>query len=115
MVPTGIANEFHECVLLGKLRPYLAKAWRANINRLCSTELVVLEPHALAQFLLHSLLADGFVGLVDSSYGSKCPGLVGILLETAGSQFHLPKSNMPSPISLIVKQAGSVADRRNRH
>ncbi len=75
-VPTGTANKFSNGdTLFGKLRPYLAKACNPTFGGLCSTELLVLKGSDLdRRTLLYSLLADGFVKLVDSStYGSKMP------------------------------------------
>ena len=62
-------------VLFGKLRPYLAKAFSAEFNGLCSTEFLVLKPHGYKQrYLLYLLLTREFVSLVDSStYGAKMP------------------------------------------
>ena len=62
-------------VLFGKLRPYLAKAFSAKFNGLCSTEFLVLKPHGYKQrYLLYLLLTREFVSLVDSStYGAKMP------------------------------------------
>jgi type I restriction enzyme S subunit len=74
--PTGTANEFKAGnTLFGKLRPYLAKACNPEFDGLCSTELLVLRSADLdRRALLYSLLADGFIKLVDSStYGSKMP------------------------------------------
>ena len=76
VVPTGTANEFKAGnTLFGKLRPYLAKACNPDFDGLCSTELLVLKGVDLdRRALLYSLLADGFIKLVDSStYGSKMP------------------------------------------
>ena len=62
-------------VLFGKLRPYLAKAFTAEFDGLCSTEFLVLNPVAYEQrYLLYAMLTDGFVSLVDSStFGAKMP------------------------------------------
>ena len=75
-MPDGLANSFRRGnVLFGKLRPYLAKAFCADFDGLCSGEFLVLEPIDYdRRFLLHVLLAEGFVSLVDSStYGAKMP------------------------------------------
>ena len=75
--PSGAtANAFvRGDVLFGKLRPYLAKAFSADFDGMCSTEFLVLRPHGHnRRFLLHLLLTDGFIDLVDSStYGAKMP------------------------------------------
>ena len=62
-------------VLFAKLRPYLAKAFDAHFDGLCSTEFLTLEPKDYKQrYLLHLLLTDGVISLVDSStYGAKMP------------------------------------------
>ena len=74
VVPTGTANSFKaRNTLFGKLRPYLAKACNPDFDGLCSTELLVLDGADIdRRALLYSLLANGFIKLVDSStYGSK--------------------------------------------
>ena len=74
--PEATASAFSRGdVLFAKLRPYLAKAFSADFNGVCSTEFLVLKPHAYdRRFLLHLLLTDGFIALVDSStYGAKMP------------------------------------------
>jgi restriction endonuclease S subunit len=62
-------------VLFGKLRPYLAKAHAAEIDGICTGELLVLRPKAVKQkFLLNYVLNPDFVAIVDSStYGAKMP------------------------------------------
>ena len=74
--PESISNTFAPGdVLFGKLRPYLAKAFTAEFDGLCSTEFLVLNPLAYEQrYLLYAMLTDGFVSLVDSStFGAKMP------------------------------------------
>jgi type I restriction enzyme, S subunit len=62
-------------VLFGKLRPYLAKAHRAQHDGACSAELLVLRPRAIdAGFLTYCLLCPTWVLLIASStFGSKMP------------------------------------------
>lgn len=63
-------------VLLGKLRPYLAKVFHATTGSgRCTSELLVLRPHRLLpEYLKHLLLSEPFVRLVDSStFGAKMP------------------------------------------
>lgn len=62
-------------VLFGKLRPYLAKAHAAESDGICTGELLVLRPRAVAQkFLLNYVLNPDFIAVVDSStYGAKMP------------------------------------------
>lgn len=75
--PDGISNTFKkDDVLFGKLRPYLAKAFIAGFDGICTSELLVLRPNNLInkEFLLYVILSDGFLKLVNSStYGSKMP------------------------------------------
>ncbi len=74
--PEGIANLFerHD-VLFGKLRPYLAKVYMADVPGRSTGEMLVLRPHeVLPGFLRFVLLADETIKLVDSStYGVKMP------------------------------------------
>ncbi len=72
----GQANLFQRGdVLLGKLRPYLAKAYAADSEGICTGEFLVLRPNAVEQkFLLNYVLNPDFVAIVDSStYGAKMP------------------------------------------
>ena len=74
--PESLSNRFTAGdVLFGKLRPYLAKAFTADFDGLCSTEFLVLRPVGYEQrYLLHLLLTDGFISRVDAStYGAKMP------------------------------------------
>jgi type I restriction enzyme S subunit len=62
-------------VLFGKLRPYLAKAFRAKEHGICTGELLVLRPKDVSQdYLFSYVLARDFISIVDSStYGAKMP------------------------------------------
>lgn len=74
--PEGVVGTFQSGdVLFGKLRPYLAKALRAERDGYCSTELLALGPKSVASgFLLYWMLNSDFVREVDgSTYGSKMP------------------------------------------
>lgn len=74
--PEGIANLFRPGdVLLGKLRPYLAKALHAAETGVCTSEALVMRPRLVApEFLLYYVLNPAFVSIVDgSTYGSKMP------------------------------------------
>ena len=73
---TGQVSRFiHGDVLFGKLRPYLAKAFCAEFDGICTTELLVLEPtHYQRRYLLYLLLSDGFISQADqSTYGARMP------------------------------------------
>lgn len=62
-------------LLFGKLRPYLAKAWIAEFDGRCTTELLPLRPEKIVpRFGLYVLLSQQFIDAVDgSTYGSKMP------------------------------------------
>lgn len=62
-------------VLFGKLRPYLAKALRADNKGICTSELLVLRPSDVEQiYLFYCLLNRDFVNTVNAStYGAKMP------------------------------------------
>ncbi|MGV8081749.1 MAG: restriction endonuclease subunit S [Syntrophales bacterium] len=62
-------------VLFGKLRPYLAKAWVADVPGRSTTELLVMQPvHADSRFLLYVCLWRDFIDTVDAStFGAKMP------------------------------------------
>lgn len=63
-------------VLFNKLRPYLAKVYRAKNCGVCGGELLVLRPTTLivADFLFYRVLSSAFINVVDgSTYGSKMP------------------------------------------
>lgn len=73
----GTANVFRKGdVLFGKLRPYLAKALYADIDGVCTTELLVMKPQneLYPRFLFYTLILPEFVGQVDAStFGAKMP------------------------------------------
>jgi restriction endonuclease S subunit len=62
-------------VLFCKLRPYLAKVFRANNKGACTGELFVLRPKLVTQdFLFYFLVSPNFIDVVNSStYGTKMP------------------------------------------
>ncbi|EZP52860.1 restriction endonuclease subunit S [Delftia sp. RIT313] len=76
VTPEGLSSSF-SCgdVLFGKLRPYLAKSWLADISGICSSEFLVLKSKKVdARFLNYFTLTEEFITQVDSStYGSKMP------------------------------------------
>ena len=72
----GVSSRFYPGdVLFGKLRPYLAKAFLANFEGACSSELLVLQGKGVQpEFLVRFVLSVGFIREVDSStYGAKMP------------------------------------------
>ncbi|QUC64379.1 restriction endonuclease subunit S [Nitrosopumilus sp. K4] len=62
-------------VLLGKLRPYLAKVWNAEFAGRCSSEFLVFKGIDYeSKFLSLLLLSDGTIKNIDAStYGAKMP------------------------------------------
>ena len=68
-------------VLFGKLRPYLAKVWKADFNGRCSNEFLVLKSTDYeSDFLKFLLICDGSIKIIDSStYVQKCQELNGTL------------------------------------
>ena len=72
----GLSSSFYPGdVLFGKLRPYLAKAFLADFEGMCSSELLVLQGKGVQpEFLVRFVLSVGFIREVDSStYGAKMP------------------------------------------
>lgn len=72
----GVAFEPGD-VLVSRLRPYLAKAIRADAAGVASTELLVLRPHSSrldSRFLHYLTLSSAFTGWASATaYGSKMP------------------------------------------
>ncbi len=63
-------------VLLGKLRPYLAKAARPNFDGVCSGEILPLRPtpECFQSYVMYCLLNAPYVRWLDSlTYGAKMP------------------------------------------
>lgn len=63
-------------VLFGKLRPYLAKVLRSDLEGRCSTELIVMRcgRDIDPQNLSYQLLSSGFISWINSmTYGTKMP------------------------------------------
>jgi len=75
-VSEGQANLYKRGdVLFGKLRPYLAKVYAAEMDGICTGELLVLRPKYVKQkFLFNYILNPDFVSIINSStYGVKIP------------------------------------------
>ena len=62
-------------VLFGKLRPYLGKAWVAEFDGICTTEALVLRPHAIEPgFLRNILLSSNILASINAAtLGSRMP------------------------------------------
>lgn len=61
--PEGISNRYYpDCVLFGKLRPYLAKSLRVADQGICSSEFLVLRSRKVtSRFLQYFTLTDEFI------------------------------------------------------
>lgn len=66
---------FEGDTLMSNIRPYLKKAWKANCNGACSTDVLVFHPTNVESDYLHRVIAsDSFVTYVMSAAkGSKMP------------------------------------------
>lgn len=61
-------------VLFGRLRPYLRKFYRANIQGVCSTEIWPLMTQGInGGFLYQVIQSDGFIAAACESYGTHMP------------------------------------------
>src|SRR5437588_4186310 len=74
---TGEGKKFDKGdVLFNKLRPYLAKVYKAVDKGICLGELLVLRPSCeiTSDFLFYRVLSEPFISEVNSStYGAKMP------------------------------------------
>lgn len=76
IVPSGENIKFSKGdILFGKLRPYLAKVWRAEFNGCCSSEFFVLTAKEInPDYLKLVLISPSFIELVNgSTFGAKMP------------------------------------------
>lgn len=99
-------------VLFGKLRPYLAKVFLANIKGVCSGEFLVLRPSKkiAPEYLQLVLLDPEFISLVNSStFGAKMPradwGFIGNQLIS------LPSIVQQRQIVAMIKSEGETIDK----
>lgn len=65
----------NNCLLFGKLRPYLAKVYKTNSQGCCSSEFLVMKNiKGDIDFYFYRLLSGDFIEIVNSStYGTKMP------------------------------------------
>lgn len=86
----GQANFFESGdILFGKLRPYLAKVYKAVFSGCCSTEFLVYRTNQNADYFKYVLLAKPFIDIINAStYGAKMP--------RANSEF-IGKQYLPVP------------------
>ena len=76
IVPSGENIKFSKGdILFGKLRPYLAKVWRAEFDGCCSSEFFVLTAKEInPDYLKLVLISPSFIELVNgSTFGAKMP------------------------------------------
>jgi type I restriction enzyme S subunit len=99
-------------VLFGKLRPYLAKVFLANIKGVCSGEFLVLRPSKkiAPEYLQLVLLDPEFISLVNSStFGAKMPradwGFIGNQLIS------IPSIAQQKQIVAMIKSEGETIDK----
>lgn len=75
--PEGITNHFiKNDILFGKLRPYLAKAYLAQEDGICTSEALVLrtKKELIPKYLINFILSYFFIEIVNSStFGTKMP------------------------------------------
>ena len=62
-------------ILVGNIRPYLKKVWRANKDGLCSTDVLVFRPIGISSEFLYYLIANDnfFFYVMTTAKGSKMP------------------------------------------
>lgn len=62
-------------ILVGNIRPYLKKVWRANKDGLCSTDVLVFKPIGISSEFLYYLIANDnfFFNVMTTAKGSKMP------------------------------------------
>ncbi len=61
-------------VLFGKLRPYLRKYWLSDIDGVCSTEILALQPLSNPEFAFYTVQTDKFIEDVSKkAFGTKMP------------------------------------------
>lgn len=62
-------------ILVGNIRPYLKKVWRANKDGLCSTDVLVFRPIGISSEFLYYLIANDnfFFNVMTTAKGSKMP------------------------------------------
>ncbi|WP_419597017.1 restriction endonuclease subunit S [Thiolapillus sp.] len=108
----GLSSRFYPGdVLFGKLRPYLAKAFLADFEGMCSSELLVLQGKGVQpEFLVRFMLSVGFIREVDSStYGAKMPraswDFIGNLLVT------LPPTGEQTTIAAFLDEKTTQIDQ----
>jgi type I restriction enzyme S subunit len=117
---TGIVNAYRTGdVLLGKLRPYLAKVHEAQSGGICTTEALVLrcDGNLLPRFLFYSLVNPAAIDNINSStYGAKMPRAN---WEFVGDQIQLipPFDEQCAIISFLDRETGrtdGLIDKRRR-
>ena len=92
-------------VLIGKLRPYLAKAARPDFDGVCTSEILPLRPTPgfFQSYLMYCLLSEPYVRWLDSlTYGAKMPRV---------SPDQIANSNAPVPPEFEQRTIASFLDR----
>ncbi|WP_346914295.1 restriction endonuclease subunit S [Clostridium sp.] len=76
IIPVGTSNKYKpNCLLFGKLRPYLAKVHLTNNSGICSSEFLVFDDVLCdISYLKYVLLSAKLIDLINSStFGAKMP------------------------------------------
>ena len=92
-------------VLIGKLRPYLAKAARPDFDGVCTSEILPLRPTpgSFQSYLMYCLLSEPYIRWLDSlTYGAKMPRV---------SPDQIGNSNAPVPPESEQRTIASFLDR----
>ena len=105
-------------VLFSKLRPYLAKAFVAEKDGCCTSELIIYQPQDLdPSYLKYRLLSKDYIDLVNSlTYGVKMPRADPELLLNIKMQFPLPheQSSIASFLDKKTAEIDSLIDKDRR-
>ena len=113
----GLSNIFKSGdVLFGKLRPYLAKVYKAESDGLASSEALILRASEISKpdFLKYFLLTPAFINVVNgSTYGVKMPraswdfiGQLSVLLPPFEEQNQIAAflDNKTRKIDILIKK-----------
>jgi len=107
------AKEFRKGdVLFGKLRPYLAKVYKADYDGACVGELLVLRPKGEIEpeYLFYRLLSSDFISIVDNStMGAKMPRAEWSFIGNL--RFDYPKKDDQLSIASYLDEKCALIDR----
>lgn len=120
----GLSNVFKSGdVLFGKLRPYLAKVYKAESDGLASSEALILRASEISKpdFLKYFLLTPAFINVVNgSTYGVKMPraswdfiGQLSVLLPPLEEQNQIAAflDNKTRKIDILIKKKKELIEK----